>query len=162
MVQLQMRLLKKYTFRRDFKRYIVLHICRYDETRYKSCRTENDFKCGDEDDSGISIKWIVRWLWYCKETIPDRSGFCSQRRRTVKGTGNQCDVKFVRRLCRAFLLLQVSGEPGDDQAVLRVRGSIYNVTYIVDGMPRSINDIDPNDIESVSVLKMELLQLCSV
>ena len=25
--------------------------------------------------------------------------------------------------------------------------------YIVDGMPRSINDIDPNDIESVSVLK---------
>ncbi|MCS3358242.1 TonB-dependent receptor plug domain-containing protein [Bacteroides thetaiotaomicron] len=39
------------------------------------------------------------------------------------------------------------------KAVLRVRGSIYNVTYIVDGMPRSINDIDPNDIESVSVLK---------
>lgn len=36
---------------------------------------------------------------------------------------------------------------------MRVRGSIYNVTYIVDGMPRSINDIDPNDIESVSVLK---------
>ena len=34
-----------------------------------------------------------------------------------------------------------------------VRGSIYDVTYIVDGMPRSINDIDPNDIESVSVLK---------
>ena len=49
--------------------------------------------------------------------------------------------------------VQVSGEPGDDQAVLRVRGSIYNVTYIVDGTPRSINDIDPNDIESVSVLK---------
>lgn len=49
--------------------------------------------------------------------------------------------------------VQVSGEPGDDQATLRVRGSIYNVTYIVDGMPRSINDIDPNDIESVSVLK---------
>ena len=43
--------------------------------------------------------------------------------------------------------VQVSGEPGDDQATLRVRGSIYNVTYIVDGMPRSINDIDPNDIE---------------
>ena len=27
------------------------------------------------------------------------------------------------------------------------------VVYIVDGMPRSINDINPNDIESVSVLK---------
>lgn len=49
--------------------------------------------------------------------------------------------------------VQVSGEPGDDQASLRIRGSRYGVTYIVDGMPRSINDIDPNDIESISVLK---------
>ena len=49
--------------------------------------------------------------------------------------------------------VQESGEPGVDQASLRVRGSLYGVTYIVDGMPRSINDIDPNDIESISVLK---------
>lgn len=49
--------------------------------------------------------------------------------------------------------VQVSGEPGDDQASLRVRGSVNAVTYIVDGMPRSISDVDPNDIESVSVLK---------
>ncbi|MCS2842472.1 TonB-dependent receptor plug domain-containing protein [Bacteroides thetaiotaomicron] len=50
--------------------------------------------------------------------------------------------------------VEVSGEPGDE-AVLRVSMvSIYNVTYIVDGsVPRSINDIDPNDIESLSVLK---------
>ncbi|PWG81755.1 SusC/RagA family TonB-linked outer membrane protein [Pararcticibacter amylolyticus] len=49
--------------------------------------------------------------------------------------------------------VQESGEPGLDQAALKIRGSNYAVTYIVDGMPRSINDIDPNDIESVSVLK---------
>lgn len=49
--------------------------------------------------------------------------------------------------------IQTSGEPGADQAALTIRGSIYGATYIVDGMPRSINDIDPNDIESVSVLK---------
>lgn len=49
--------------------------------------------------------------------------------------------------------VQVSGEPGDDQASLRIRGSQYEALYIVDGMPRSINDIDPNDIESISVLK---------
>lgn len=49
--------------------------------------------------------------------------------------------------------VQETGEPGLDQAVLRVRGSKYGVVYIVDGMPRSINDINPNDIESVSVLK---------
>jgi TonB-linked SusC/RagA family outer membrane protein len=49
--------------------------------------------------------------------------------------------------------VQTSGEPGDDQASLRIRGSIYSATYIVDGIPRSINDIDPNDVESISVLK---------
>ena len=49
--------------------------------------------------------------------------------------------------------IQTSGEPGNDQASLRVRGSYYTPLYIVDGMPRSINDVDPYDVESVSVLK---------
>lgn len=49
--------------------------------------------------------------------------------------------------------LQTSGEPGSDGAALRIRGSIYGVTYIVDGFPRVIGDIDPNDVESISVLK---------
>lgn len=50
--------------------------------------------------------------------------------------------------------LQESGEPGLDQASLKIRGSVYSVAYIVDGFPVSnINDLDPNDIESVSVLK---------
>lgn len=49
--------------------------------------------------------------------------------------------------------VQTSGEPGQDQASLSIRGSRYDATYIVDGMVRSINEVDPNDIESVSVLK---------
>lgn len=49
--------------------------------------------------------------------------------------------------------IQTSGEPGNDQASLRVRGSQYSILYIVDGIPRDISDIDPNDIESISVLK---------
>lgn len=50
--------------------------------------------------------------------------------------------------------LQESGEPGLDQASLKIRGSVYSVSYVVDGFPvNSINDIAPNDIESVSVLK---------
>lgn len=49
--------------------------------------------------------------------------------------------------------VQESGEPGVDNASLRIRGSIYDATYIVDGFPRSITEIDPNDIESISVLK---------
>lgn len=50
--------------------------------------------------------------------------------------------------------VQESGEPGLDMASLRIRGSVYSVTYIVDGFPvKDINDIDPADIESISVLK---------
>jgi TonB-linked SusC/RagA family outer membrane protein len=49
--------------------------------------------------------------------------------------------------------VQESGEPGLDQASLNIRGSRFAPIYIVDGMPRSINEIDPNDIESISVLK---------
>ena len=49
--------------------------------------------------------------------------------------------------------VQESGEPGMDGASLTVRGSYYGVTYIVDGVPRALDDINPNDIASVSVLK---------
>ncbi len=50
--------------------------------------------------------------------------------------------------------VQESGQPGVDQASLRIRGSKYAVAYVVDGYPvRDINDLDPNEIESVSVLK---------
>ncbi|MCQ2153760.1 MAG: TonB-dependent receptor [Bacteroidales bacterium] len=50
--------------------------------------------------------------------------------------------------------IQESGEPGLDQASLRIRGSIYGVSYVVDGFPvDNISDLNPADIESVSVLK---------
>ncbi len=49
--------------------------------------------------------------------------------------------------------VQESGQPGADQAEIVIRGSIYGATYIVDGMPRSIADLDPNEIETISVLK---------
>ena len=49
--------------------------------------------------------------------------------------------------------IQTSGEPGVDQASLRIRGSSKPVTYIVDGVPRPIDEVDPNDIASLSVLK---------
>lgn len=50
--------------------------------------------------------------------------------------------------------VQESGEPGLDQASLRIRGSIYGAAYVVDGFPvDNLNDVDPADIESISVLK---------
>lgn len=48
-------------------------------------------------------------------------------------------------------MLQSSGQPGGDGASLLIRGQ--SAVYIVDGVQRSINEIDPNEIASVSVLK---------
>lgn len=55
------------------------------------------------------------------------------------------------------LAVQSSGEPGVDVSTIRVRGigttGNANTLTIVDGIPRSFNQVDPNEIESVTVLK---------
>lgn len=53
---------------------------------------------------------------------------------------------------------QTSGQPGKDTGGIRIRGigtlNNSNPMYVVDGMVvGNINDIDPNDIESISILK---------
>ncbi len=47
--------------------------------------------------------------------------------------------------------VQTSGQPGADGSSIMVRGQ--SVLYIVDGVPRDINQINPEDIESISILK---------
>lgn len=47
--------------------------------------------------------------------------------------------------------VQLSGQPGADGSSIMVRGQ--SVLYIVDGVPRDISQINPEDIESISVLK---------
>ncbi|WP_158275610.1 SusC/RagA family TonB-linked outer membrane protein [Marinilabilia rubra] len=53
--------------------------------------------------------------------------------------------------------IQVSGQPGADDPELFIRGQGTFVDaspiYIVDGVERSFFDLDPNEIESISVLK---------
>ena len=54
--------------------------------------------------------------------------------------------------------VQKSGQPGKDGASFIIRG-INSVTgnseplILIDGLKRTIDDVDPNDIESFSVLK---------
>lgn len=53
--------------------------------------------------------------------------------------------------------IQTSGRPGDDQAKIFIRGiTTWQNTdplVLVDGIERNWNDIDPNEIETLSVLK---------
>ncbi len=54
-------------------------------------------------------------------------------------------------------ITQRSGEPGVDSGTIRIRGigtlSDANPLVLIDGVEGSINNIDPNSIESISVLK---------
>lgn len=53
--------------------------------------------------------------------------------------------------------LQSSGKPGDDGAVLDIRGvgtfGDNTPLVLIDGFPGNINDVNANDIQSISVLK---------
>jgi len=48
-----------------------------------------------------------------------------------------------------IVIQQSSDQPGSDAASLLIRGQ--NVTYIVDGVQRSFNAIDPNEIKTFQV-----------
>ncbi len=51
-----------------------------------------------------------------------------------------------------LIVHQTSGQPGYDVADIRIRG-FGNALVIVDGIQRDFTQLDPNEIESVSVLK---------
>ena len=50
------------------------------------------------------------------------------------------------------LTRQFSSEPGNDAAAIQIRG-FGNALVLVDGIQQNIATVDPNDIESISVLK---------
>ena len=92
-------------------------------------------------------------------------GYGNQRRADVTAAVSQMDGKELQKMpmtnisqglagrMTGLISLQSSGQPGEDQASMTIRGAKSGILYIVDGIPRSINDIDPNDVESVTLLK---------
>ncbi len=63
-------------------------------------------------------------------------------------------------LAPGLVATQSSGQPGSDNATLRIRGlgtlgtaRKNNPLILVDGIPDDIDGVDPNDIENVSILK---------
>ncbi len=54
-------------------------------------------------------------------------------------------------------VLQQSGRPGFDEATLRIRGinttGVTSPIIVVDGVQRSFSQLDPNEIENISILK---------
>lgn len=97
------------------------------------------------------------------------TGYGTQRRANLTGAVGLVDQKQLaaRPITSASQSLQGqvsgvwvnqnSGEPGQDGAVIRIRGTgtlnNANPLILVDGIEAPFDNIDPNDIESVTVLK---------
>jgi len=90
-------------------------------------------------------------------------GYGTQKKASVTGAVSQIEGEKLLKapvgnitsklggVVPGVISLQQSGQPGADAASLLVRGS--SAKYIVDGIERDFSEIDPNEIESVSVLK---------
>ncbi|TXD47870.1 SusC/RagA family TonB-linked outer membrane protein [Polaribacter sp. IC073] len=74
----------------------------------------------------------------------------------VKNSTSNISSALSGRLA-GLVAVQSSGEPGRDQSSLRIRGlSTYNGSeplVLVDGIQRSLNSVNSNDIENITVLK---------
>jgi len=97
-------------------------------------------------------------------------GYGTQRRENVIGSvtavrSEELTAAPVGRVSNALagrlpggIFMQESGEPGNDAATIRIRGlstlNNNNPLVVIDGIPgRDLNSLNPEDIESVTVLK---------
>lgn len=91
-------------------------------------------------------------------------GYGTQKKATVTGAVAQVGAKVLQSApvpntsqllvgrMPGLLSKTASGLPGEDNASLQIRG-YGSALVIVDGLPTPFNRIDPNDIESISILK---------
>lgn len=91
-------------------------------------------------------------------------GYGVQRRASVTGSVESVEAKDLVTTKSANVTnalagklpglraIQRSGAPGDDAASVDIRG-YGSALVIVDGVQRSFSELDPNDIESISILK---------
>lgn len=96
-------------------------------------------------------------------------GYGTQKKSSLTGSVAQIDNKQIMEApvgnisnmlggrLPGLISVQSSGQPGADNSSLLVRGiSTYgnaSPMVIVDGIPRSFNDLDPSEIQNISILK---------
>ncbi|WP_439183374.1 SusC/RagA family TonB-linked outer membrane protein [Carboxylicivirga taeanensis] len=90
-------------------------------------------------------------------------GYGTQKRASITGAVSQINGKELEKapvanvsnmlggLISGVITNQTSGQPGSDAASISIRGE--GAKYIVDGVERDFNEIDPNEIATISVLK---------
>lgn len=119
----------------------------------------NEIAVGSRDNIIISLDLAVGSL---DEVVV--VGYGTQRKATVTGSvaqvkGEDLVKSPVANVSNALVgrlpglrAVQRSGQPGADGSGIDIRG-FGNALVIVDGVPSSMNNLDPNEIETFSVIK---------
>ena len=119
----------------------------------------NDFKLKATANMNVQLKPNTQLL---SDVVV--VGYGSQKKVDVTGSIASVTGKDIARSPMANLtnsiggklaglrVVQRSGEPGNDASNIDIRG-YGKALVIVDGMPGSLGQIDPNEIESVTILK---------
>jgi TonB-linked SusC/RagA family outer membrane protein len=108
-----------------------------------------------ETTIGISEVVVVGYGIQKKESVV---GAISQvKDEALMNSGVKTITNALSGLVPGLVTQQNSGQPGKDQANIFIRGrstwQSSNPLVLVDGIERDMNDIDPNEIQDISVLK---------
>ncbi len=102
------------------------------------------------DVIGLEELVVVGYGTQKKQTLTGSVSTVTADKLTERPAANTTEL--LQGMVPGLITRQSSGLPGADGASLSIRG--FGSPYVlVDGVPSSLSDIDPNDIESISVLK---------
>ena len=128
---------------------------------YLGMETQN-IRVGDRALIDVTMREDVAFL---EETVV--VGYGTQKRSSLTGAISTVSDEEILRAptmsisnmvgsrIAGIAAFQASGQPGADNASLTIRGQ-GNIIYVIDGIRRTAEDfngLDPNEIESISVLK---------
>lgn len=105
----------------------------------------------EEETIGLNEVVAIGYGVQKKATLTGAIGTVKAEEMVQRPAANTTDL--LQGQVAGLVTRQSSGLPGADGAVLRIRGFNEAPLIIVDGVYSSIDQVDPNDIESVSVLK---------
>ena len=118
---------------------------------------KNGMRVTMNDDSATSLNAVEVVAYGAQKKVTVTGAISSVKSEDLTRTPISSVSQVLAGQLTGVTTVQTSGEPGADNATIYVRGqgTFNDATPLiqVDGVERSMNDVDPEDIESITVLK---------
>ncbi len=105
----------------------------------------------EEESIDVDEVVIVGYGAQQKKTLTGSVGTIQAKELVQRPTGSVSEL--LQGQVAGLTVMQNSSLPGSDGATISIRGFSRPPLVIIDGVPGSMDALDPNDIESMSVLK---------